>query len=129
MFDNWLLACLTSWKCRLFLLDFKLAEKASCLWRCLVNLNISCWLFIREKVGQQTKSQPKKLAGAPFSFLLKSQLFSYFKSHLSNIFFSCLTNQQVKRQKPTKKSIKKLRTKHSHSMNDTLNDKVYEIDQ
>ena len=39
------------------LLAFKLAEKANCLWRCLVNSGISCSLFICEKVGQQAKSE------------------------------------------------------------------------
>ena len=71
---------------QLKMLAFKLTLKASCLWRCLVNLSIGCWLFIREKIGQQVKSQPKKLAGAAFSIWLKSQLFNCFKSHLSNIF-------------------------------------------
>ena len=108
---GWLfqLACLTSWNVRLFLLAFKLAEKASCLWSCLVNFSIGCWLFIREKVSQQAKSQPKELA---FPFWLKSQLFTCFKSHLPNTFFGCLTNQQAKSQNPTKKLSQKPFTKH-----------------
>ena len=60
------------------------------------------WLLAiyKRKVDQRTKSQLKNLAGAAFSFRLKSQLFNGLQTR----FFGCLTNQQVKNQKPTKKS-------------------------
>ena len=80
-------------------------------------MSIDCWLFIRKKVGQQAKSQPKKLAEAAFSFWLKSQLFSCFKSHLPNSFFDCLKNnkQKAKSQKSTKKLNKMRKIKHPKS--------------
>ena len=61
-------------------------------------------LFIREKMGQQAKSQPEKLARTAFSFWLKSQFFSYFKSHLPNTFwlFDQPTSQKPKAYKKTK---------------------------
>ena len=112
----WLLAVgmFNQLKILVILLPFNLAEKASCLWRYLVNLSIGCWLYINEKVDQQVKSQSKKLAdqqvksqskklaGAAFSFWLKSQFFSFFKSHLSNTFFQ-LFDQPIN-HKPKAKS-------------------------
>ena len=79
----------------LFLLAFKLAEKVSCLWWCLVNLSIDCWLFIRKKMGQQFKSQPKKLTGKTFSFWLQFSFSATFKV-IYQIFFGYLTNNKPK---------------------------------
>ena len=100
----WLLAVgmFNQLKILVILLPFNLAEKASCLWRYLVNLSIGCWLYINEKVDQQVKNQSKKLAGAAFSFWLKSQFFNFFKSHLSNTFFQ-LFDQPIN-HKPKAKS-------------------------
>ena len=57
-----------------------------------------CQLFISDKVGQQAKSQQKKLLLLAFGFWRKSQLKSQQKSQLPNIFFGCLT--KLKSQKP-----------------------------
>ena len=93
-FFSWLVRPTKNVGCFCWLL--KLTKKVGSLWRCLVNLSIDCWLFIREKVGQQAKSQQKNLTGVAFFWL---------KSHLPNTFLAVwLTNKQkAKRQKPTKK--------------------------
>ena len=77
------------------MLAFKLAEKTSCLLRCLVNFGIDCWLFIREK-STPVNQNPKKTNWSIFLFWSKSQYFLLVQKPIIKHFFDCLTNQQIK---------------------------------
>ena len=60
-----------------FLLAFKLAEKASFLWRCLVNLSIGC--LLEKKWANKSKDNKKSLLEQPFHFGLKASFSATLK--------------------------------------------------
>ena len=51
-------------------------------------------------MSQKAKSQPRKLDGAVFYFGLKASFSAALKAIYQTSFFGCLTNQQIKNQKP-----------------------------
>ena len=63
--------CLAIGRCRLaFLVGlFDQLKKPAICRDSLVNLNIDCWPFIRKKIGQLAKSQPKKANWSSFFML------------------------------------------------------------
>ena len=69
VFGNWLLACLASWKYWLFLLAFKLDEKAKCIWKCLVNLGIGL-LAIYYRKSRSISQKPTRKASCKSFFIL-----------------------------------------------------------